>query len=408
MSVRGLAVLLRRFAVGLRMALRFCCGGLPSVCAWHCGSVAAVCPRFAHGFAILLERLAFGSRLSFVLCQEKRDGLRCLAFLFRRVEIAIRAFSECQYGYLPLAGSLRVWSFLYGDLDGVTGVRRTGIRGWRRGLCASLRRHIGVAALSAGSTLGLRAPNLRQRVFDSLDSLHAAAELCWCVFVAFVRFCAGALALQCFPRGVRWGCAPQTAPKSRMWKRHCRLSGLSSRCGGVVLAQIRGACTLLRGHIGLAMLSAGSTLGATRPQTCAKESSTLWTLFRGWPSEKVRFTHRGCVGADSLRRHPGTRVDPTGSNLWPGGSCCTEMIPIRSIVQTRAAPKRRGVGLQRAKRCGSRHCRPGGSCCTEMIPIRSIIQTRAAPQAAKSRVACAKRCGGRHCRPGLRTCPPSR
>ena len=67
----------------------------------HCGSVAAVCRRFAHGIAVLLERLAFGSRLSFFLCQEKRDGLRCLAFLFRRVEIAIRAFSRCWRGYLP-------------------------------------------------------------------------------------------------------------------------------------------------------------------------------------------------------------------------------------------------------------------------------------------------------------------
>ena len=36
---------------------------------------------------------------------------------------------------------------------------------------------------------------------------------------------------------------------------------------------------VLRNHIGLAMLSAGRTLGAARPQTCAKESLTLWTLF---------------------------------------------------------------------------------------------------------------------------------
>ena len=36
---------------------------------------------------------------------------------------------------------------------------------------------------------------------------------------------------------------------------------------------------LLREHIGFAMFSAGSPLGAARPQTCAKESSTLWTLF---------------------------------------------------------------------------------------------------------------------------------
>ena len=41
----------------------------------------------------------------------------------------------------------------------------------------------------------------------------------------------------------------------------------------------RGLCASLRGHIGLEILSAGSTLGAARPQTCAKESLTLWTLF---------------------------------------------------------------------------------------------------------------------------------
>ena len=71
----------------------------------------------------------------------------------------------------------------------------------------------------------------------------------------------------------------------------------------------------LRKHIGFAMFSAGSTLGLRAPD-CAKESSTLWTLFRGWPSEKVRFTRRGCVGTDSRRRHSGTRVDPPGSDKW--------------------------------------------------------------------------------------------
>ncbi len=131
----------------------------------------------------------------------------------------------------------------------VTGVRRTGIRGRRCGLCAFLRRRIGLGV---------------------------------------------------FPRGVRWGCAPQTAPKS------LRLSGLSSGAGRVRKCVSRGGAVLVR----------------------------------------VRAS-----------RHPGTRKDPPGSNLWPGGSGCIEMIPTRSNVQTRAAPKRRGVGLQRAKRCGSRHCR---------------------------------------------------
>ena len=49
------------------------------------------------------------------------------------------------------------------------------------------------------------------------------------------------LALRRFPLGVRWGCAPQTAPKS------LRLSGLSSRCGGTVLVRIRRAVARVHG-----------------------------------------------------------------------------------------------------------------------------------------------------------------
>ena len=57
------------------------------------------CAPFTPDFAALSRRFALGSRLSFFLYQEKRDGLRYLAFLFRRVEIAIRAFSRCWRGY---------------------------------------------------------------------------------------------------------------------------------------------------------------------------------------------------------------------------------------------------------------------------------------------------------------------
>ena len=132
-------------------------------------------PSFTPGLAVLLRCFAVGSRLSFFLCQEKRDGLRYLAFLFRRVEIAIRAFSRhssviCLCGF---TSGLRV--FLWRSRQRTKG---RGERSRRRGACALLRRRIGLDMLSAGSTLGLRAPNLRQRVFDSLDSLHAAAGLC--------------------------------------------------------------------------------------------------------------------------------------------------------------------------------------------------------------------------------------
>ena len=98
---------------------------------------------------------------------------------------------------------------------------------------------------------------------------------------------------------------------------------------------------VLREHIGFAVFSAGSTLGLRAPD-CAKESKVeaalppLWTLFT---------LRRGCLSAYT-RRHPGTRKDPPESNLCSGGSCCITMISIRSIVQTRAALKRRRVGLR--------------------------------------------------------------
>ena len=85
------------------------------------------------------------------------------------VVIAIRAFSDVAW-LSGFVGSLRACAFLYGDPDGE-----------RR---------------------------------DAENGVGGAAE---------ERFCVTALALLCFPRGVRWGLrAPKPAPKSH-W-----LSGLSS------------------------------------------------------------------------------------------------------------------------------------------------------------------------------------
>ena len=39
-------------------------------------------------------------------------------------------------------------------------------------------------------------------------------------------------------------------------------------------------------------------------------------------------------------QHSGTRRDPSGSDLWPDGSGCIEMLSIRTNVQTRSALKR--------------------------------------------------------------------
>ena len=249
------AILSRRFALGARPALRFCRGGLPSVRVRRCGSGAAICPRFAPGVAVLARRFSFGSRPALHLyrgglpsAHARRCGSgaafaigsRLLFAAWRQtgrlaiscvpipqVEIAIGAFSQCP-SVICLCGFtsglyVSLWRSRRGTEDAGDGER-------------------GTENGSGGA--------------------------------AFVRFCTGALALLRFPRGVRWGCAPQTAPKS------LRLSGLSSRCGEVVLVQIRSLCTLLHNHIGLAMLSAGRTLGlnveaALRPPQTAPKSR-MW------------------------------------------------------------------------------------------------------------------------------------
>ena len=106
-------------------------------------------------------------------------------------------------------------------------------------------------------------------------------------------------------------------------------AGTGERAGGAALVRF---CAVT---LALKCFPRGVTLGLRAPD-CAKESSTLWTLLT---------LRRGWVGAYSPRRHPGTRKDLTGSDLWPVRSCCTAMISMRTIVQTRAALKRRGVGL---------------------------------------------------------------
>ena len=137
----------------------------------------SVCARggWSAGRASLLRRLAF-DRACCLTHSAKQDGLRYVAFLFRRgsgspVARSRIAGAVIRLGWFTLG--LRVFC---GDPDGSTrgrGGRR------RRGVGALLRDHIGFAAFSAGSPLGRNVeaalrprPRLRQRVFDSLDSLH--------------------------------------------------------------------------------------------------------------------------------------------------------------------------------------------------------------------------------------------
>ena len=128
-------------------------------------------------------------------------------------------------------------------------------------------------------------------------------------------------------------------------------------------------------------------------QTCAKESNAEPVPPASLDSLHAAAGQGWCV-CTSLQKaptpqsphtrsqNPGTRKDPPGSDLWPGGSCCIEMIPTRSNVQTRAAPKRRGVGLTRAERSGS------GT-------AAGLIRAKR----RGSHTVAAKRCGSRHCRP---------
>ena len=138
----------------------FCRGVWPSVYACPRGSIAA----FVFGLCLSLRFcrrvcLRF-TPVFFPLSGKKRRLAGCCVPVppgRDRHSCVLAALARLS----ALAGSLRVWPFLYGDLDGVTGVRGrgNGERGWRRGFCALLRKHIGLVVLSAGSTLGLRAPD---------------------------------------------------------------------------------------------------------------------------------------------------------------------------------------------------------------------------------------------------------
>ena len=133
--------------------LRFYCG----VLRW----IAAV-------FTFLLWRFAFGSRLSFFLFQEKRDGLRYAPFLFRRGSGSPVVRSRMSCGYPTSSVHFGFVRLFVAISTGLPGMRGTGS--------------------GAGGA-------------------------------AFVRLCAATLVLLCFPRGVRWGCAPQTCAKesSTLW-----------------------------------------------------------------------------------------------------------------------------------------------------------------------------------------------
>ena len=170
-----LAFLSQRFAFGICSTSRFCRGVLPSAYACYCVSVAAFCPQFMPSFAFLSQRFTLGICPTSHFCRgvlpsvhacclphgDKQDGLRYASFLFRRSRspfVRSRGVGAviCPGGFTSGLG-VSLWRSRRSCRG--TGTELRGERDWRRGACALLRNRIGLAMLSAGSTLGLRAPD---------------------------------------------------------------------------------------------------------------------------------------------------------------------------------------------------------------------------------------------------------
>ena len=160
--------------------MRFCCGVLHLVHVRYtallrcfvfgvrpiCGSVAAFCVR---------------SRLLFAACAPNRTACG----MFRSYSAVGRDRHSCVLGCRVV---IELGWFTSGLRVSLWRSRRRtkgrGERSRRRGVSALLRKHIGFAAFSAGSTLGQKVeaalrprPRLRQRAIGSLDSLHLGRDV---------------------------------------------------------------------------------------------------------------------------------------------------------------------------------------------------------------------------------------
>ena len=114
----------------------------------------------------------------------KQDGLRYLAFLFRAGRDRHSCVLAALFGYLPLWVHFGFGCFFMAISTGLPRMRERGERGTGLAalpLCAFAQSHW-LCSVFRRENAGAARPRLRQRVFDSLDSLHAAAGLCWCVY----------------------------------------------------------------------------------------------------------------------------------------------------------------------------------------------------------------------------------
>ena len=153
-GIAFLSQLRPRFAPGLCIPV----AALPSARGWPCGSVAA---------------LFLGSRRGWRFCCGVLPSVHsCLFSFVRKKETAcgiLRFYSAGSRSPFVRSRNVGAVICLGGFTSGlavyfwrsrrVTGERRNEERGWRRGACASLRNRIGIVSFSAGSTLGLRAPD---------------------------------------------------------------------------------------------------------------------------------------------------------------------------------------------------------------------------------------------------------
>ena len=177
-------------ALDVRQSLRFCSGRLRLMCVRSCGSAGAVvCAWRAFASAALSRPLPRFTPVFFPLSGKKRRlAVSCVPVPpgrdrhSRVLVVSVRLSA--------LAGSFRVCTFLYGDLDGLPG----------RG--------------------------------DGVTRGTGSAARPLCAFTLPHWLCCA------FRREYVGAARPKPAPKS------LRLSGLSSRCGGVALVRVR--CAVIR------------------------------------------------------------------------------------------------------------------------------------------------------------------
>ena len=298
----------------------------------RCGSVGAFCVRRAFGVAVLLGRFALGSRLLFAAWRQTGRLVICFVSILPGRDRHC-AFSRCRCGYLTLLVHFGIVRLFVAISTGLRGDEKRGVRGgWRRGRCTLLRGRIGFVGLSAGSTLGLRAPDCAKES-STLWTLFTLRRGCvgtysrpLCVFAQPHWPC------ESF-RGEYAGakCGSSTAAAPRLCQRVECGSGTAASldslhadaglgwCGFAAVTRVHGkTCpALIYGRSGRAVLRCYQLAQTSRlePPSSGAES--------------------GCVREAVWRPHCG----------WPGGSGCIAMLPTRSNVQTRAALKRRGVGL---------------------------------------------------------------